>query len=236
MTQATILAAGAHKRDHRSLLAASEKRALVWMAHRLPRWVTSDQLSALGLISMAGAGLSFAALGVTSWAAYAVVACLVANWFGDSLDGTLARVRDQQRPRFGYYVDHVIDVTGTAVLMAGLAWSGRMDTTLALGALCAYLMVSAETYLATHSLGIFQMSFLGFGPTELRILIAVGALAVMNDPFIDAGPLAGARLFDVSGIVAIGALAVIFAVNACVHTRALYRAEPLAAPGARRAA
>ncbi len=175
MVQATTGSAN-HKRDHRSVLAAAEKRALIWMAERLPRWVTSDQLSALGLVSMAAAGLSFAALGSTPWAALAVIVSLTANWFGDSLDGTLARVRDQQRPRFGFYVDHVVDVAGTAMLIAGLAWSGRMDTTLALVALCAYLMVSAESYLATHALGVFRMSFLGVGPTELRVLLAAGAL------------------------------------------------------------
>lgn len=225
-----------HQRNHRSVLAAAEKRALIWIAHRLPRWVTSDQLSALGLLSMAAAGLSFAALDATPWAALAVIASLTANWFGDSLDGTLARVRDQQRPRFGFYVDHVIDVTGTAMLIAGMAWSGRMDTTLALGAFCAYLMVSAESYLATHSLGVFNMSFLGVGPTELRILLAAGAVSVMNDPFVDAGPLAGVRLFDVSGTIAIAGLFGVFVFNACKHTLALYRAEPLPAPGARRAA
>ena len=235
MVQATTGSAN-HKRDHRSVLAAAEKRALIWMAERLPRWVTSDQLSALGLVSMAAAGLSFAALGSTPWAALAVIVSLTANWFGDSLDGTLARVRDQQRPRFGFYVDHVIDVAGTAMLIAGLAWSGRMDTTLALVALCAYLMVSAESYLATHALGVFRMSFLGVGPTELRVLLAAGALSVMSDPFIDAGPLAGARLFDVSGAIAIVGLAIVFAANAGRNTLALYRAEPLPTADARRAA
>jgi phosphatidylglycerophosphate synthase len=185
---------------------------------------------------MVAAGLSFAALDATPWAAVGVIVALAANWFGDSLDGTLARVRDQQRPRFGYYVDHVIDVAGTAMLMAGLAWSGRMDTTIALIALCGYLMVSAESYLATHAVGVFRMSFLGVGPTELRILLAAGVLSVMHDPFIDTGPLAGARLFDVSGAIAIAGLAFIFVFNACRNTRALYRAEPLPAAGQTRRA
>jgi archaetidylinositol phosphate synthase len=236
MVQTTTASAN-HTRDHRSVLAAAEKQTLIWIAHRLPRWVTSDQLSVLGLAAMAAAGLSFAALAVTPWAAAGVVASLAANWFGDSLDGTLARVRNQQRPRFGYYVDHVIDVAGTAMLVAGLTWSARMDTTLALAVLAMYLMVAAESYLATHAIGLFRMSFFGVGPTELRILLAAGALSVMADPFIDAGPLAGRRLFDVSGVIAMAGLAFIFLFNACRNTLALYRAEPLASSnGERRAA
>ncbi len=226
----------AHRRHHESVLAAVEKRALVWIARRLPYWVTSDQLSGLGLWSMAAAGAAFAALQLTPWAAFAVVAALAANWFGDSLDGTLARVRDQQRPRFGFYVDHVIDIAGTALLLAGIACSGRMHPEIALATLAAYLMVSAESYLATHALGVFRMSFFGFGPTELRILLAAGALAVMHHARIDSGPFAGARLFDVGGVIAIAGLLGVFVFNGIRHTRLLYRAEPLPDSDARRAA
>src|ERR1700694_746681 len=107
-----------HIREHKSVLAAAEKRALVYVAGRLPRLINSDHLSALGLASMVGAGASFAAFQWTPWAAGAVVVCLAANWFGDSLDGTVARVRQQQRPRYGFYVDHVIDLAGSACLLA----------------------------------------------------------------------------------------------------------------------
>src|SRR5215471_18190221 len=157
----------AHVRLHNSLTATVEKRLLVWIARRLPPTVTSDWLSGLGLAAMAAAGLSFAALRWTPWAAAAIVASLAANWFGDSLDGTVARVRHQERPRFGYYVDHVIDLAGTGMLMTGLAWSGLMHPTLALAVLAGYLLVSAESYLATHASGVFRMSHFGFGPTEL---------------------------------------------------------------------
>ena len=121
------MSTAAHVRQHNSILATVEKRALIWMAKRLPRWINSDHLSALGLVSMAGAGLSFWLAGSDPVAgASLVVLCLILNWFGDSLDGTVARVRDQQRPRYGYYVDHVIDLAGTAMLFAGLAASGHM--------------------------------------------------------------------------------------------------------------
>src|ERR1700722_5952281 len=102
--------AGIHIRKHGSLLAGAEQRALVWIAHRLPSFVSPDHLSALGLLSMVGAGLSLAAFRLTPLLAGAAVACLLANWFGDSLDGTVARVRNRQRPRYGFYVDHVIDL------------------------------------------------------------------------------------------------------------------------------
>src|SRR4051812_48516937 len=101
-----------HTREHRSLLAAPERRLLTWIAGRLPPWIGSDHLTIVGLLSMPAAGLAFATI-QTSWLhAAAFIVALGANWFGDSLDGTLARVRCQPRPRYGYYVDHVIDLFG----------------------------------------------------------------------------------------------------------------------------
>jgi phosphatidylglycerophosphate synthase len=216
-----------HARVNASLTAAAEKRLLTWIARRLPPWVTSDALSALGLAAMVGVGASFAALRWTPWAAAAIVASLALNWFGDSLDGTVARVRRQERPRFGYYVDHVIDLTGTTLLMAGVACSGLMHPLLAVAVLVAYLLVSAESYLATHAAGVFRMSFLGFGPTELRIVLAIGAVKCARSPFVDlvGGPTA--RLFDVGGSVAIIGLAIAFAAAAVRNIRSLHRAEPL---------
>ncbi len=121
-----------HVRLNTSLLAASERRLLIWIAGRLPRWIHSDHLSALGLAAMAGAGLSFWLTGLDPVAGAGLVTlCLALNWFGDSLDGTVARVRNQLRPRYGYYVDHVIDLAGTAMVFAGVAASGHMSSTVA---------------------------------------------------------------------------------------------------------
>src|SRR5437870_2656566 len=106
-----------HTREHRSLLARSERRLLIWIANRLPSRVTSDQLTLLGLLSMVAAGLAFATLQQSWLNVGAFILALCANWFGDSLDGTLARVRCQPRPRYGYYVDHVIDLVGTAFIV-----------------------------------------------------------------------------------------------------------------------
>src|SRR5258706_11616813 len=147
-----------HIREHKSVLAAAEKRALIYIAQRLPRSITSDHLSALGLGSMVAAGASFAAFPWTSWAGVAVVACLAANWFGDSLDGTVARVRQQQRPRYGFYVDHVVDCFGVLFLLGGLALSGFMSPLIAMGVLVTYFMLSIEIYLATYCLTVFRLS------------------------------------------------------------------------------
>jgi phosphatidylglycerophosphate synthase len=217
----------AHVRINASITAAAEKRLLTWIAIRLPPWVTSDALSALGLAGMFGVGASFAALRWTPWAAAAIVAFLALNWFGDSLDGTVARVRRQERPRFGYYVDHVIDLAGTTLLMTGVACSGLMHPLSALAILVGYLLVSAESYLATHAAGVFRMSFLGFGPTELRLVLAIGAVKCARSPFIDLFGGSTVRLFDIGGSVAIVGLATAFAAAAVRNTRSLHRAEPL---------
>jgi phosphatidylglycerophosphate synthase len=216
----------AHIRQNTGLLAAVETRTLRWIARRLPSRVNSDHLSALGLGAMAAAGLSFAAFPFSSWAVVGVIVALVANWFGDSLDGTVARVRHQQRPKYGFYVDHVIDLAGTTFLLAGLACSGLMSPFTAALALAGFLLVSAETYLATHASGVFRMSFLGFGPTELRILIAIGALKAATDPSISLGALGSIRLFDLGGAIAAAGMAFVFVVSAIRNTLALSAADP----------
>src|SRR5438876_9399741 len=155
-----------HVREHRSALARLEKRTLIWLAARLPRWATPDHLTLLGLGAMLAAGLAYWAARWNPRALIIAAIALALNWFGDSLDGTVARVRNQERPRYGYYVDHIIDVAGSAMLLTGMACSGLMNPLVGLTVLVVYLLVSAESYLATHAAGVFRMSFLGFGPTE----------------------------------------------------------------------
>jgi len=220
------MSATTHMRQHNSLLAAAEKRALVWIASRLPRWINSDHLSTLGLAAMAGAGLAFWVAQTDPIAgASLVVLCLALNWFGDSLDGTLARVRDQQRPRYGYYVDHVIDLAGTALLFAGLAASGYMSTGIATLVVAAFFLVSAETYLATHARGVFKMAFIGVGPTELRILLAAGALALINTPTVNPFGLGPVLLWDLGGTIGAAGMIVTFVVSSTQNVRALYAEE-----------
>ena len=130
------------KRIHQSLLADPEKKTLIWIAERLPAWVNSDHLSLLGLISMMGAGVSYWLVrGNMAWL-WIVNFMILCNWFGDSLDGTLARVRNRQRPRYGFYVDHVIDAVSAVFLLGGLGLSGYMSLYVAIGLLIAFLLLS----------------------------------------------------------------------------------------------
>jgi archaetidylinositol phosphate synthase len=219
-------AAVTHSRENQGLLARAEKRALIWLAHRLPERVHSDHLSAVGVLGMLGAGAAFAIGGSYPAVLPLVVIALAINWFGDSLDGTLARVRNQQRPRYGYYVDHVLDIAGTAFLFGGLAVGGLMSPTLAMALMAAYFAVMAEVFLATSSRGVFKMSFLGFGPTELRVVLSVGALALMRTSHVTIAGMGPYLLFDVGGMVGLAGLAVTFVASSLSNGRALFREEP----------
>ena len=214
-----------HVREHRSILAASEKRLLIFIAERLPRAINSDHLTTLALAAMGMAGAAFAAARWDRRALWLVVVALALNWFGDSLDGTLARVRRLERPRYGFYVDHVLDIAGTTLLFGGLACSPFMTPAIALALLIAYLLVAGEVFLATAVHGVFRMSVGGIGPTELRIILAAGAIALLRDPHVSIGPLT-VRLFDVGGAVAAAGLLAVFAVAVVKNTCALAVAEP----------
>jgi len=219
-----------HAREHRSLLAAAEKRLLIRIAGHLPPSIHSDHLTVLALAAMALAGIGFwLARWDTNWL-WVVVAALGVNWFGDSLDGTLARIRHVERPRYGFYIDHVVDIVGISFLMTGLACSGFMTPVIALSLLVAYLLVSGEVFLATAVRGVFRMSFAGFGPTELRIVMAIGAIALRADPYVSFGVLGRAHLFDVGGVVAIVGLLLALGWAIAQNTHALARLEPRPQP------
>jgi phosphatidylglycerophosphate synthase len=210
-------------REHTSVLAESEKRLLVRMAGRLPAWVNSDHLTFVGGAAMLGVGACFWAGGA---ALRLVIPLLALNWFGDSLDGTLARVRHQERPRYGYYVDHVLDAVGFAALFGGLMLGHHMSLALGLAFLAAYYLLVVEISLATHARGTFKLAFLKVGPTELRILLAIGTLQLMRTGFV---AIAGHRwlLFDVGGAVAIAGFLIAFLAGAVRNGLALYREERL---------
>ncbi|HEY6210722.1 MAG TPA: hypothetical protein VIW45_00490 [Vicinamibacterales bacterium] len=208
-----------------SLTAKAERRALNYLAARLPQWVNSDHLTMLGLAAMVAAGACYAAARWWPPAMLIVNLWLAVNWFGDSLDGTLARVRRVERPRYGFYVDHVLDIAGATLLLGGLACSPFMSPVIAFGVLVAYLLVSGEVFLATAVRGVFKMSVAGFGPTELRIALAIGAVALFHDPRVAIGPLA-IRLFDFGGAVATLGLIGVFVVAVRKNATALATAEP----------
>ena len=214
------------QRVNRSLTASVEKRALEWMAMRAPRWITSDQLTILGLTAQIGAGIFYALSHYDRYALLIVNLCVVLNWLGDSLDGTLARVRQQQRPRYGFYVDHMVDIFGAVALMCGLGYSGFLHWQTAIAMLIAFLLLSGESYLATYTLSRFEMSQGMFGPTEIRILLIIGNLALLRSPY---STVLGHRmlLFDLGGTIAAAGMFVMAIVVTARHTAQLYRQEPL---------
>jgi len=185
-------------RIHGSLLAAAEKRLLICYA-LAPHWPPALLL---------------------------VVFFLVLNWFGDSLDGTLARVRRHERPRYGFYIDHVLDAVGILLLIGGLLAGGYVSLLPAAAFLLAYYLLTIEIALATHTLGVFRISYWRFGPTELRILLAIGTLQLLNSPW---STIAGHRLllFDIGTAIGAAALLITFIVSAISNTRKLYALEPL---------
>ncbi len=216
-----------HTRINTGFLAAREKQLLIWIARRLPARVNSDHLTLLALVAMAGAGASFWA--ARSWppALVLVVVSLAVNWFGDSLDGTLARVRRHERPRYGFYVDHVLDIAGATLLFGGMSMSGFISPVVGLAVLVAYLLVSAEVFLATAVHGKFRMSFLSVGPTELRIILSIGALTLFTHPVVRPFGFGPFQLFDVGGVVAVVGMLAAFVTSAVRATASLHRAEPL---------
>jgi phosphatidylglycerophosphate synthase len=212
------------RRVQESISAAAEKRALVWMAERTPAWINSDHLTLLGFLAQILAGVGYA---LSRWNRYwllTVIGFLALNWLGDSLDGTLARVRQRQRPRYGFYVDHMVDSFGALALMSGLAISGYMHPYIAIALLLVFLLLSIQSYLATYTQGEFQLSFWRFGPTEIRILLATGNIALLFQPTIWHGHY---RLFDVAGIIGILSMAVMLIFATIRNTMRLFREERL---------
>ena len=169
------------------LTARAERRALLWLAPRTPPAITSDHLTLLGLVSMAACGALYATSGRHPWLLLLVNLGLALNWLGDSLDGTLARHRGAERPRFGFYVDHLVDAFGALLVLSGLGLSGLMSPLVAAGLLVAYFLLAIETYLATYAIGRFKISWGPLGGTELRILLAAVNVFVLVSPRVSVG-------------------------------------------------
>jgi len=213
-------------RIHTALTAGVEKRLLIWIAQRTAATISPDHLTALAFVSQLFAGAAYALASRDARALWLVNGFLLLNWLGDSLDGTLARVRNQQRPRYGFYVDHMADTFGALALMGGLGCSGYLHWPIAAGMLAAFYVLSIESYLTTYTLGRFHLSHGPFGPTEIRILLAAGNAMASTHPYAD---IAGRPflLLDVGGAVALAGMAVMAVAAAVRHTLALYREETL---------
>ena len=209
-------------RDLRSITATAEKKLLVEIARRLPAWVGPDHLTALGAVSMAGAGLCYRFLSITPLALLGVNLCLFLNWFGDSLDGTLARVRQKQRPRYGFYLDHLVDAFGAILLFAGLAASGLASPYAALGALTAYLLLQIHIALKAHTTRVFQIAFGGIGGTESRILIGIANTVLVVKPELAAAATPILWLLAALGVALVVADAALTARSLDAEERALW--------------
>src|SRR3989442_10538942 len=212
------------ERQQTSVLAPLESVALRGLARRMPGWVNSDHLSVLGLVAMFMAGACYAASKHNPLLLHLVNLCILLNWFGDSLDGTLARYRDRQRPRYGFYVDHIIDTFGTMFLIYGLALSGYMSERVAAGVLTVFFMLAINSYLAAYALGVFKISQWKMGPTEMRLLLMIGNVFLIYHPRAYHQRY---LLYDIGGVIAIIGMALILIVLSIQHTHALYKLERL---------
>lgn len=213
-------------RVQQNVIANSEKRILTWLAARTPEAINSDHLTALGALGMLLTGASYAFARYSRYGLLLGCVFLAINWLGDSLDGTVARHRNRQRPRYGFYVDHVIDCFGIIALFAGLGVSGYMRPMLAAWLLIAYLLLSSEIFLATYAVGRFEMSHLGLGPTELRILLCIGNIYLFVWPSTNPFGLQ-LKLLDFGAVIGGIAMTAIALISALRHGRALYQAERL---------
>jgi archaetidylinositol phosphate synthase len=211
------------------LLARHEARVLDWLAHRIAARITPDHMTLLGVLAAAGIAAAYAlSNGGRGWL-WAASALLVVHWLGDSLDGTLARVRRAERPTYGYYLDHLVDAVATAMIGIGLGLSPYMLLATGLAIVVAYLVLSINTYLETHALGVFSLGYGRLGPTEARLLLvafnAVLALGVI--PAVDVLGL-GVTLLDVVGLGLAGVMLVALGGRALRNLRELARLEPSA--------
>ncbi len=168
------------KREMTFLLANAELRLLRAIAATLPDRVRPNHLSGVGIMGAVGAGAAYALSAIDVRWLWAASLMLVVNWFGDSLDGTLARVRVTERPRYGYYLDHIIDAFNTAAVGVGIGLSPFVEIELALMLVVVYLMLSVNVYLESTVFGVFKMAYGKIGPTEGRILLVIANAALIG--------------------------------------------------------
>lgn len=172
------------QRIQTSVLNGIEKKVLVWLAERQPRWMTSDILTVVGVIGsiIVAAGYVLSNYNI-AWLWLASAGFLI-NWYGDSLDGTLARVRGTQRPVYGFYLDHNVDGVTMAIMCIGAGLSDMLNLYVAMAVLVVYLLLSISVYINAHLKGEFKLTYAGMGPTEFRLI-----MIIVNTLFIYVAPL-----------------------------------------------
>ena len=170
------------QRIQTSFINGVEKKALVWLAKRQPQWVTSDMLTAVGTLGALLVGVGFMMTCRSIDWLWLSVAGLAINWYGDSLDGTLARVRNCQRPVYGYYLDHTVDCVNEALMFVGAGLSPLMNLDLALAIFVLYLCMTINVSINAHLKSEFRLTYAKLGPTEFRMLIALGCILLIAFP------------------------------------------------------
>jgi phosphatidylglycerophosphate synthase len=214
-------------RSKQFVLAGVEGRVLEWIARRLPRWVMPDHMTVLGVVAAFGILAAYILSNEHSAWLWAASALLVVHWFGDSLDGTLARVRRIERPRYGYYLDHLVDALATALIGLGLGLSPYMLLAVGLAIVIAYLVLSINTYLETYAFGVFTLGYGRIGPTEVRLaLIGLNTLLALGVGLDFRVGDVGLTAFDVVGMGVAGVMAATLMARAARNLRVLAASEP----------
>ncbi len=216
-----------HKREPKYLFRGFEKWALPRMAAALPSWVLPDHMTVLGIASAAGIGICYASSGFSTNYLWAANVLWVVNWIGDSLDGTLARVRHIERPRYGYYLDHIVDMFAVAFVCIGLGFSPYLLLSVGLAMLIGYYLMSINVYLETFVMKTFQFGYEHIGPTEVRVILilAGSALALGIEPTFELknvpfGPL------DLIGLMGVAVMLVMLLRRILANLAYLARLEP----------
>jgi phosphatidylglycerophosphate synthase len=218
---------GKHERTSEFVLARFERRVLPRMAAALPAWAMPDHLTLVGLLASTGIAVAYLLSNRNELWLWAASALLIVQWFGDSLDGNLARYRRIERPRYGYYLDHFTDAYSTLAIGLGLGLSPYMLLSVGLAIVIAYLILSINVYLETHVYSRFSFSYGSLGPTEVRlILIGLNTAALLIGPLPFRVLGLGATVFDVAGLLATAAMLTLLGVRVAHNLRTLGRLEP----------
>ena len=167
-----------------SILSASEKKVLVWLAERMPSWVTSDMLTFVGFLGALVMATGYALSNLNIHWLWLACLGLFINWFGDSLDGSLARVRNTQRKTYGFFIDHNVDVINETIMFIGVGCSPLVNMSFAMLALVGYFMLSIYVYIDCHLKGEMRLTYGGLGPTEFRIILALVNIIFMYVPWL----------------------------------------------------
>lgn len=213
-----------------SILNAAEKRALVWLAHRQPQWVTSDLLTYVGVLGALTCGVGFALSTININFLWLSSLGLIINWYGDSLDGTLARVRNTQRPKYGFFIDHSIDAITITLMCVGAGLSPLLRLDVALCVLVAYLILSVYTYVTTICTGKMRLTYGKLGPTEFRLIVIICNTLFIFTPWSEHSYTIGGETFTLFDLIASGVVVVIMSlwfVQWLIDRKELSRLDPL---------